>query len=538
MDDPRGRTRRWLTALVGALAIVAVGRAARGDLIYFRGGGDAQLPATVEGDRVILSLPDGRLELLREDIVKRVPGFWPPDEWESRRREARGAGFAARYAAAWWAIENGLTVEVAAEVRELHALDPKHGPTARMAAVLDRLDRPCPDPDVAAFRAALGVEARIARGPHVLLLHQHGDAEAAERIAVLERVIAGFHLLFAAQGVELRVPHQRLVSAWFADRKDYLAFLHRQGSDAFATTSGYFHPTWGAVVACDARSGEKQRAAREALAARRDELRKASEMLEQMPARGRVRLKLGDQPARTVGRAEGRAWIERLEREAAYRTALLDLDWRSSDLGLAAHEMVHQLMADSGLVPRHDAFPIWLHEGFAAQFELIRGGRWAGISRANDLRLPDWRGLQSAVGLERLVRDAGFGRGYQRDLYAQAWALVYYLRTRHTGEFLTFLDLLRNPMAGPDADGDAAGAPTPEPRGGRVHAAFRRAFGKDLVALDRDWHQYMAGIRTPLEQHSPRPGSAPDTRPGHPEWTPDRGSLKSEKSRDLREPAS
>ena len=42
--------------------------------------------------------------------------------------------------------------------------------------------------------------------------------------------------------------------------------------------------------------------------------------------------------------------IERLEREVAYRTALLDLEWRSSDLGLAAHEMVHQLTADSGLV--------------------------------------------------------------------------------------------------------------------------------------------------------------------------------------------
>src|SRR5579883_1148363 len=203
MDDPRGPTRKWLTALIGAFSIVAAGRAARADLIYFRGGGNAQLPATVEGNRVVLLLPDGKLPLLREDIVKRVPGFWPADEWEAKRREARAAGFAARSAAVWWAIENGLTLEAAAEVRALHALDPKHGPTARMAAVLDRLDRPCPDPDIEAFRAALGIETRIARGPHVLLLHQHSDAEAAERIAVMERVIAGFHLLFAAQGVEL-----------------------------------------------------------------------------------------------------------------------------------------------------------------------------------------------------------------------------------------------------------------------------------------------------------------------------------------------
>ena len=59
--------------------------------------------------------------------------------------------------------------------------------------------------------------------------------------------------------------------------------------------------------------------------------------------------------------------------------------------------MIHQLASDSGLVPRHDAFPVWLHEGLAAQFEVIRGGRWAGISRAHDLRLPDWRRLQSPL---------------------------------------------------------------------------------------------------------------------------------------------
>ena len=105
-------------------------------------------------------------------------------------------------------------------------------------------------------------------------------------------------------------------------------------------------------------------------------------------------MKLADEPARSVARAEGRAILDRLEREAAYRTAILDLDWRAIDLGTAAHEMIHQLAADSGLLPRHDAFPYWLHEGFAAQFEVIRGGRWAGIGRAHDLRLIDWRNIQ------------------------------------------------------------------------------------------------------------------------------------------------
>ena len=158
----------------------------------------------------------------------------------------------------------------------------------------------------------------------------------------------------------------------------------------------------------------------------------------------RLRVTLTGESARTLGRAEALALAERLEREIHREELLLELEWRAIDEGTAAHEMIHLLAANSGLLPRHDAFPVWLQEGIAMQFEVIRGGRWAGIGRANDLRLPDWRRIQPSPRLEPLVRDQGFGRGYQRDLYAQSWSLVFFLRSRHPSRFLTFLDLLRS----------------------------------------------------------------------------------------------
>ena len=497
----------WGKVAMTLLGFLGFGLASRADLIYFRQGGAAQLPATAEGTRVRASMPDGFIELSRDNLLKVVPGFWPEAEWPVRRREVMAGGFDARFAAAWWAIENGLTTEAAAEVRELHQLDPKHAPTARMATVLVRLEEPCPDPDFSGFQKALGIEVSVARGPHVILLHQHSEAEANERIALLEKVITGFQLLFAAQGIELSTPRRRLVSAWFADKKDFLAFLHAEQADAFASTRGYYHATWNAVVAFDARSTDQERAARSKLATRRDELRRFSEQLDGAPARARIRIELGGEPVRSVSRSEAKAVIGRLEGEITCETMLLDLDRRSIDLGTAAHEMIHQLVVESGLLPRHDAFPHWLHEGLAAQFEVIRGGRWAGISRAHDLRLPDWRRIQDPIRLERLVRDAGFGRGYQRDLYAQAWALVYYLRTRHSREFLTFLDLLR----GPDTGGEP-GSP-PASQGDRVFGAFQRAFGSDLDALERDWRAFMATVQSPLEQNQPAEDKAPTAKP-------------------------
>jgi hypothetical protein len=256
------------------------------------------------------------------------------------------------------------------------------------------------------------------------------------------------------------------------------------------------------VVSFDARSTPEQQGPRDKLAARREELRRCVEQIDQAPARSRVRFKLAGEPARSLGRTEAKSFLARLDGEVTAEMLLLDLDRRAIDLGTAAHEMIHQLVVDSGLIAQHDAFPIWLHEGLAAQFEVIRGGRWAGISRAHDLRLPDWRRLQTPLHLERLVRGAGFGRGYQRDLYAQAWALVYFLRTQHPREFLTFIDLLRNPAAGPSS-ASSDGAATPVVPESRVFNAFTRSFGPDLEHVEEEWHAFMKTVQTPLERHAP-----------------------------------
>ena len=87
--------------------------------------------------------------------------------------------------------------------------------------------------------------------------------------------------------------------------------------------------------------------------------------------------------------------------------------------------------------------------------------------------------MQSPLRLERLVRDADFGRGYQRDLYAQAWALVYFLRTQPPPkQFLTFYRLaLRSRALTSGASPVSAG-------GDRVFGAFQRAFGTDMDRLE------------------------------------------------------
>jgi hypothetical protein len=448
----------------------------------------AQLPATVDGKTVKLRAIGQTYEFAASDFSKIVPGHSPKREWLAREGAALAGGTEAKFAAAWWALENGLTTQAEAMLRAAHQSDPAHEPTARMVAVLDRLAQPCTDPDLEPLRRVLGGVSSTAQGPHVVLLHQHTDAEAAERIALLERVVVSYYLLFASHGINLRPPTQRLASVWFADHDAYLAYLRSEKLGVFRSTRGYYHPTRNAVFTYDARSSGTQRQARDAIAARRRELALMSKTIDQLPGRARIRFEVRGEPIRTLNRTEARTLLHDLERDLARRTLLLDLDWRAMDLGTAAHEMIHQLVAESGLAPHHDDFPLWLHEGLAAQFEVIRGGRWAGIGRAHDIRLPDWRSIQHPLPLATLVQDTGFARGYQRDLYAEAWALVYYLRKEHPQEFLTYLDLLRRPD------------PTlPRPRQ-RAAVAFRTAFGDDLAGLEQTWHHYMSSVKYPLEE--------------------------------------
>ena len=460
---------------------------ARAELVYFVKGGRAQLPASTEGTTVRLETPDGVLDFLRSDFKTIVPGHWPEREWGDRRAKAEALGADAQYAAAWWALENGLTPQAVSLLRAARAAHPNHEPTARMVAALDRLDAPCSEPDLTPLEKALNGRFERARSAHLVLLHQQGAADAAERLELCERVVTSYYLLLASQGIELPAPSRRMASAWYAEKTDYLVFLKSEGAEAFRTTRGYYHPTLNAVIAYDARSCEAQRPPREALDNRLKELDRFASTVDRMPPRARLRFEMAGESPRNLNATEARGVLDRLQRNARRQRLLLDLDRRAIDWGTAAHEMIHQLVSVSGLATRHDAFPIWLHEGFAAQFEVVRGGRWAGFGRAHDIRLPDWRALESPPRLTSLLRDSGFGRGYQRELYAQAWALVYFLRKEHPREFLAFLDLLRTPEDGSQGRAD------------RALAAFRQAFGADLEKLETDWLHFMAELRTPLE---------------------------------------
>ena len=101
-----GSWRSFRTAAARCLfATLAIGSLARADLIYFRQGGDAQIPATIAGNRVLVSMPDGQVELVPRQCAQahsgflargRVAGAPAPGDGSRFRRAVRGCLVGAR----------------------------------------------------------------------------------------------------------------------------------------------------------------------------------------------------------------------------------------------------------------------------------------------------------------------------------------------------------------------------------------------------------------------------------------------------------
>jgi hypothetical protein len=481
-----------LVALVAAFAAQAP---LRGDLVYFKGGGRAQIAATVDGESVEIDAPMGKLAFKRSDFSAIVGGFNPRGEWAARREAVGDSSAEAQFREAWWALENGLPREAVALLRDLSAKHPDHRPTARMLGAYDRLSVPVGDPslpDLAPELARLGNPQRTA---HILLYHDGPAAEAIERAEMLEDVVAAYQLILTGWGLDLTPPAHRLPSLYVSSRAGYLELLGQHGSAVFATTRGYYHPTLKVVFAYDTRGDEAQARSRARISALRRQVDGFEKVLSTLPESGRVLIEAtGADGPRRVSRQDALSLLDDKVRDIRRLQMLADLDWRATDLGVAAHETIHQLAVETHLVRRFDDLPTWLHEGLAAQFEVVRGGRWSGFRRAHDLRLPDARKLVPPPPLEPLVRGRGFGPGYDRKRYAAAWSLVDFLATEAPDGLVSFLEILRT---SPPKSSDA--------RGDRTWDAFRLSFPASTENLQRDWHRSLLSRRTPLEDHAPPP---------------------------------
>ncbi len=181
-------------------------------------------------------------------------------------------------------------------------------------------------------------------------------------------------------------------------------------------------------------------------------LRTITRQIEQLKARikkGRQRRRRG-----ASGNARTNAMGQDLSRLLLQRDAIVE---RFNRLVLQ-HEAVHQIFFNVGVHGRETDSPTWLVEGLATQFEVTQSSARKGLHRVNQMRLGDLR-ESAGIGVgQKKVSDDAYASAFQdrglvplteligddrvfegsgehvATVYAQAWALVYFLaRTQKDG---------------------------------------------------------------------------------------------------------
>ncbi len=168
-----------------------------------------------------------------------------------------------------------------------------------------------------------------------------------------------------------------------------------------------------------------------------------------------------------------------------------------------AHEGTHQILQNIGVQPRLGDWPLWLVEGLAEYCSpptsTRSGTAWGGLGRVNAMHMATLRDLEDPLSLH--VRGGSVPRHFgghskvplveylvtRTELsptdYALIWAMTHYLALKRGNEFLTFLKAMSR-------------TPPLQKRTPADHlAAFREAFGPDLVKMDKAIATHLSKLR-------------------------------------------
>ena len=139
----------------------------------------------------------------------------------------------------------------------------------------------------------------------------------------------------------------------------------------------------------------------------------------------------------------------------------------------ARHEIAHQLLDASGILPADLDAPDWLAEGLAILFEESGGPAKTNAHRLRSCQLAEEAGRP--LNLHQLLTNSPAGVGpshHVAEFYAHAWVLTHFLWNQHPAALKSYLkDLRTRPAADPIQQ-------------------FQKHFG-DLPAMERAVHAHL-----------------------------------------------
>jgi hypothetical protein len=382
-----------------------------------------------------------------------------------------------------WGLKKGLLGESQHAVEKVLSLEPQHEAALRIRDLKKQIGVPLPDENDAVIEKQLRKIVdrsgmRVETSNHFILLHdtdakadqgRHSN-RAKERLRLVEQMYEKFVLLFAAQNVELDLPHDRLMVVLFKKRSDFQECATQMGSQA-TDLAGFWSPVHNLICFCD-----------DSTTAESGYLRDERDRLAKIAA-----------DAKKAGSSLERQRDSETLRQIKINGVLLEIDRWRSDMASISREVTHQMAANTELLPRRVEIPRWVNEGLAMYFQAPSDEAWGGIGAVDDLRIEDYRAFQDdrrRSNIDFIIEDRSLddstAGGTSAEAAAQVWSLTYFLFENHRDELMSYYRMLGNMP--PDV------ALSPD----LLSQVFSGAFGSDHKALQQEWRGSMRTLKSDI----------------------------------------
>ncbi len=378
-----------------------------------------------------------------------------------------------------WALRHGLLSKCYEAVDKALTLDSTYEDAKRVKALKAKIDQPLKDTgkeQAYLERTIPFQEMKFRKSEHFILMHDTPDrpgpnrkkARAVERLELLELVYESFLLRFYSQGIELKLPEERLMVVLFQRHEDYLEYATAL-SPSLSSASGFWSGDTNIAVFYDQGTHES--------------FAPLVDLSKRLQKAKQTALKRRDAKTRdTVRMADTISMLVEISRE-------------NQDIEVVSHECTHQMAGNTGLLPRHVQAPTWAHEGLATYFETPNDASWSGIGAVNKQRLKLYKQLSADrehsnipfVVTDNIFALASSDYGTLHG-YGQAWALTHFLMERRFSELMTYYRRL----------GEMP--PHVKLNPSLLEEIFRDVFGNDITRLESEWRAYMKGLKTDVDR--------------------------------------
>ena len=452
------------------------------DVIHLKGGRKIEGEVISEwGEEVQVKIKGGTITLKKSDIVRIEEKASPEEIYQKKLAELKEDNAETHFELALWCKKYGLYKEYEALLEKTLKINPEHIQAKR---VLREYKKSLAIPGISKeAEERLKKEFpgfKIKRTAHYRICYNTSEAFVQRIAPFLEKVYQGFYRWFESHGFDIHLTQNRLEAILFDSAEEFTAYISKAAEipeDRARNFAGLYIPQENYMVFADATTQANYKILKKQFLRLEKQIINLQEMV-YGPYSSFV-VEFPDGHKETLGRGQAIALIERDRAQVTKLLQKVVTVYNDENLTTNAHEATHQLSFNTGLFNRKANVPRWLAEGMAMFFEVAYQGKYLGARSINKKRLKQFKSAAEANYLTPLEKFISEDMPMGRAGYVQAWAFYHFLVNEKEKEFADYMKIISRLPEGEEISSEE-----------RLKH-FRSAFGTDILALEKEWMEYM-----------------------------------------------